>query len=95
MTIEAIPMADVGDCHVTFDGVLSPPPPLEQFDDEILTAVGNFLKPALNLLVSQKARIRLIRTIENNGGIRLFFVDNRFFPGEAAVVLGQLTVAPD
>lgn len=92
LTIEADPVANVGDINVTF-AALVPQPPLDQVRNWVITTVANTLiRPALSKLVTEKARIRLIRTIENNSGIRLVFVDDKFFPGEAAVVLGECGV---
>jgi hypothetical protein len=41
-------------------------------------------------MASDELTIRLVRTVEDNGAIRLRFVDNKFFVGEAVVLLGHL-----
>lgn len=89
LTIEAIPVAKIGEIHVTIDSVLIPPP-LDQVASVISSAVANLARTELSKLATKDPRVRLIRTIENNDGIRLLFVNDDFFKGEAAVVLGQL-----
>jgi hypothetical protein len=84
--------AHVGEIHTTYDGALAPPPPLNRVDDWLHDTVINSLRPSLSKLASEKASIRLIQAIQNNDYMSLFPVDDRFFAGEAAVVLGQLRV---
>lgn len=52
--------------------------------------VANNLTAALNAVAKEKAKLPLIRSKENNGNITLRFVDDVFFKGEAAVVMGRL-----
>ncbi|MBE3048087.1 hypothetical protein IMZ48_37385 [Candidatus Bathyarchaeota archaeon] len=81
------------DIHVDFDGLLSPPLPLDQVDDWVIEQILGSFTPALEVIASLKASIRLIhvQATDDNNRARLFFVDDRFFDGEAAVVLGHLT----
>lgn len=90
LTIRADPTVSIGKPDVKFEGPLDPPPPLNKVDDWILTTVAEILKPRLEAVVKEKATLRLIRSEENNGDITLRFVDDVFFPREAAVVMGQL-----
>ncbi|GFF78339.1 hypothetical protein IFM47457_04632 [Aspergillus lentulus] len=91
LTIEAVPWVQMGKAHVSFDGgVFDLPPPWNQIDDWILTSALNAVGPVLSLAASHDPRIRLSTVVQNNGGIRWRFVDDRFFAGEAGVILGRL-----
>lgn len=83
----------IGDVDMTFDGVLAAPPPMNRVEDwNRNTVINQMITPVLSRIVSEKASIRLIQTEQNNGDMRLYFVNDRFFAGEAAVMLGLLVV---
>jgi len=67
-----------------------PPPPLDQIQNETISTVSNLVGDTFLKIANKDPRIRFIKTVENNGNIRLRFVDNKFFEGEAVVLLGQL-----
>lgn len=92
LIIEAIPVANVSNPKVAYDGVGNPPQPFDQLDDKVFTAIAKLFTTSLNKQVSQKARFRLIETVENNGPVKFFFVDDRYPSEEAVVVLGLLTL---
>lgn len=90
LIVEADPTVSIGKPDVKFDSALDPPPPLDKVDDWIFERVAVSIKPVLEIIVREKARLRLIRSVENNGNITLRFVDDVFYQGEAAVIMGQL-----
>ena len=92
MTVTGIPNVSIGNITVDFDHPGDPPPPLDQVDDWVLTTVANMLRPSLNQLAEDKAKIRFIRTDRNNNDQVLRYVENYFFAGEAVVMAGHLGI---
>ncbi|EAW19883.1 uncharacterized protein NFIA_095030 [Aspergillus fischeri NRRL 181] len=90
MTIAAVADARVGDPDVDFDFVGGPPAPVDQVIDWVLTQLTEGTKNSLGKIASDQLTIRLVRTLEDNGKIRLRFAANEFFEDEAFVLLGQL-----
>ncbi|RAK77676.1 carboxypeptidase-like regulatory domain-containing protein [Aspergillus fijiensis CBS 313.89] len=91
ITIAAIADAhDVGKPEVELDFVGGPPPPLDQTIDWVLTQIAEGTKGSLGKMASDQLTIRLVRSLEDNGAIRLQFVENDFFKDEALVLLGRL-----
>jgi hypothetical protein len=86
ITVTGIPSVSVGRITVDFDHPGDPPPPLDQVDDWVLTTVLNALRPSLNRVAEEKAKIRLVRSDLNNDNIRLRFVNDHYFPAEAAIL---------
>jgi hypothetical protein len=89
ITIAAIADARVGKPDVDLDLVGDPPPPLDQVNDWVLTQVVEGTKGSLGKMASDQLTIRLVRTVEDNGAIRLRFVDNKCLD-KAVVLLGHL-----
>ncbi|UDD63755.1 hypothetical protein AFCA_011016 [Aspergillus flavus] len=90
MTIVAVADARVGKPDVDFDFPGAPPPPLDQAIGWVLTQLVEGTKDSLGKIASDQLSIRLVRTLEDNGAIRLRFAVNEFFKDEAFVLLGQL-----
>lgn len=90
MTIAAVAEARVGDPDVELDLAGGPPPPLDQAINWVIEQIIKGTKSSLGRMASDQLSIRLVRTVEDNGAIRLRFVDNKFFAGQAAVLLGRL-----
>tara|TARA_R110002003_G_scaffold104_19_gene8324 strand:- start:2205 stop:2462 length:258 start_codon:yes stop_codon:yes gene_type:complete len=66
------------------------PPPLDQVINWVLEQVIEGTRGSLGKMASDQLTIRLVRTVEDNGAIRLRFVDNKFFVDEAVLLLGHL-----
>lgn len=92
LTIDADPTVSIGKPDVKFESTLDPPSPLNRVDDWIFERLAISIKPILEIIATGKAKLHLIRLEENNGEITLQFVDDVFFQGEAAVVMGQLGI---
>ena len=90
LTIAAIADARVGNPDVDLDLAGGPPPPLDQVINWVLEQIIEGTKDSLSKIASDQLTIRLVRTVEDNGAIRLRFVDNKFLKGEAVVLLGHL-----
>lgn len=83
--------AHLGRPDVELDLAGGPPPPLDQAMNWVLEQIYEGFKGTLGKIVEDQLTIYLIRTVEDTGSVRLRFVDCRFFEGEAAVLLGQLS----
>ncbi|KAK0652531.1 hypothetical protein B0T16DRAFT_387781 [Cercophora newfieldiana] len=79
--------AKVSDPKVEWDGDLTPP--LDEVISWVLGEIGKGYRGSLNKQAAEKCSISILRGRQDSG-IRLRFVDNRFFAGQAAVVFGQL-----
>ncbi|KAE8337909.1 hypothetical protein BDV24DRAFT_166765 [Aspergillus arachidicola] len=90
MTIVAVADARVGKPDIDFDFPGAPPPPLDQAINWVLTQLVKDTRDSVGKIASDQLSIRLVRTVEDNGAIRLRFAANEFFKDEAFVLLGQL-----
>jgi hypothetical protein len=90
VTITALADSRFGRPDITFDSTGGPPPPLDQVINWLFSTICDITLRSLNRIVSDQLAIRIVHIAEDNGLIRLRFVDNRFFAKEAVVLLGHL-----
>jgi hypothetical protein len=93
LIVDAPAAVHLGKINVDFDGALAPPVPLDTFAEWLTEKILSSFTKAVDAIASDQVSVRLIHNpaVNDNNFARLFFVDDKFFAGEAAVLLGHLT----